>query len=135
MIDRFGRRKIFMVGAGGGAIAMFGIAAYIAISKPTEGGKGNTGAALFLFYVWTAFYASTWNGTPWVFGSEVFSTACRPLAQATMSASNWVWTFVLARATPYMFADMGYGVYLFFACMVSLSSRQLSAFILNPLTT
>lgn len=78
---------------------MFGIAIYVAIKKPTatatSGISGDTGAALFLFYLWTIFYATTWNGTPWVFGSEVFSLASRPLAQATMSFSNWAWTFVL----------------------------------------
>ena len=54
-----------MVGSVGGALSMFAIAAYNNIKDPARnptptlppGGK----AAMFFFYLWTAFYAVSWN--------------------------------------------------------------------------
>ena len=54
-----------LVGAAGGAVSMFAIAAYNNIEDPANnptsslppGGK----AAMFFFYLWTAFYAVSWN--------------------------------------------------------------------------
>ena len=56
LIDRLGRRKIFMWGAGGGSVAMLAIAIYIAVDKPEERPMGSgidpTGRfALACFYM------------------------------------------------------------------------------------
>ncbi|GAA5857978.1 hypothetical protein JCM8547_006646 [Rhodosporidiobolus lusitaniae] len=121
VIDRYGRRGILLVGSVGGALSMFAIGAYIKIADPANnvqttlppGGK----AAMFFFYLWTAFYAVSWNGTPWVVNSEAFPGAVRQVTQCFAATSNWLWNFVISRATPTMFLNMGYGVYLFFAAM------------------
>ncbi|EMS21278.1 quinate permease [Rhodotorula toruloides] len=128
IIDKFGRRGILLVGAVGGAISMFAIGAYNKIQNPAAhptpnlppGGK----AAMFFFYLWTAFYAVSWNGTPWVVNSEAFPGAVRQVTQCFAATSNWLCAFVISRATPTMFLNMGhsgYGVYLFFATMQVLS--------------
>ncbi|GAA6035531.1 hypothetical protein JCM8097_000301 [Rhodosporidiobolus ruineniae] len=125
VIDRYGRRGILLVGSIGGALSMFAIGAYIKIADPAHnvtetlppGGK----AAMFFFYLWTAFYAVSWNGTPWVVNSESFPGAVRQVTQCFAATSNWLWNFVISRATPTMFLNMGYGVYLFFAAMQVLS--------------
>ncbi|POY72808.1 hypothetical protein BMF94_4217 [Rhodotorula taiwanensis] len=128
VIDRYGRRGILLVGAAGGALSMFAIAAYNNIKDPSNnptkvlppGGK----AAMFFFYLWTAFYAVSWNGTPWVVNAESFPGAVRQVTQCFAATSNWLWNFVISRATPTMFLNMGhsgYGVYLFFGAMQVLS--------------
>ncbi|KAI5463599.1 quinate permease [Mariannaea sp. PMI_226] len=128
LIDHMGRRNLLMIGAAGGAFCMYFIAAYIKIagapkvaadgsSKLTPGGT----AAIFFFYLWTAFYTPSWNGTPWVLNSEMFDVNTRSLGQANAAANNWFWNFIIARFTVNMFATMGYGVYLFFASLMVLS--------------
>ncbi|GAA6024776.1 hypothetical protein JCM10207_005582 [Rhodosporidiobolus poonsookiae] len=125
VIDRYGRRGILLVGSVGGALSMFAIGAYIKIADPAKnvttslppGGK----AAMFFFYLWTAFYAVSWNGTPWVVNSEAFPGAVRQVTQCFAASSNWLWNFVISRATPTMFLNMGFGVYMFFAAMQVLS--------------
>ncbi|GAA5889871.1 hypothetical protein JCM6882_004347 [Rhodosporidiobolus microsporus] len=125
LVDRCGRRIILIIGSVGGGISMYAIGAYIKIANPAAnpttslppGGK----AAMFFFYLWTAFYAISWNGTPWVINAESFPGAVRQVVQAFAAASNWLWNFVISRATPTMFLNMGYGVYLFFATMQVLS--------------
>jgi len=70
------------------------------------------------FYLWTICYSPTWNGTPWVLNSEMFSQNVRTLAQAFAAANNWFWNFIISRFTPQMFAAMSYGVYMFFALLM-----------------
>lgn len=133
LIDNWGRRPLLITGAIGGAFSMLGIAIYIAIENPAAkaaaitaaGGKPTLGAggrtSIALFYIWTIFYAATWNGTPWVVNSEVFPGSVRALTSMVAAASNWLYNFAISRATPYMFLEMGtggWGVYLFFSLMM-----------------
>ena len=78
-------------------------------------------AAVFFFYLYTAFYTPSWNGTPWVLNSEMFDQNTRSLGQANAAANNWFWNFIIARFTEQMFRAWGFGVYLFFASLMVLS--------------
>ncbi|OCK73658.1 general substrate transporter [Lepidopterella palustris CBS 459.81] len=126
LIDRLGRRKLLIIGAAGGSACMWFIGAYIKLSDPakhTKNTKLSSGgiAAIFFFYLWTAFYTPSWNGTPWVINSEMFSLRTRSLGQASAAANNWFWNFIISRFTPQMFLKMQYGVYFFFASLMLLS--------------
>ncbi|KAI7411535.1 putative quinate [Hortaea werneckii] len=117
LIDNLGRRPLLMIGG------------YLNANPVTDGGSvnnlsGGGIAAIFFFYLWTAFYIPSWNGTPWVYNSEMFPQSVRSLGQAIAAASNWFWNFIIARFTPQMFSNMGpsgCGVYYFFASMMILS--------------
>ncbi|KAF1816755.1 quinate permease [Eremomyces bilateralis CBS 781.70] len=126
LIDHLGRRKLLMVGAAGGSMCMWFIGAYIKITNPAANAKNtelsSAGiAAIFFFYLWTAFYTPSWNGTPWVINSEMFDQNTRSLGQASASANNWFWNFLISRFTPQMFLKMESGVYFFFASLMILS--------------
>lgn len=83
LIDRLGRRNLLMIGAAGGSICMWFIGAYIKVANANTGKSDGSGlssggiAAVFFFYLWTAFYTPSWNGTPWVINSEMFSQNTR----------------------------------------------------------
>jgi sugar porter (SP) family MFS transporter len=125
LVDRVGRRRMLFVGATGGSLCMFFIGAYIKIADPAANasGKMSSGgiAAVFFFYLWTAFYTPSWNGTPWVLNSEMFDQNTRSLGQASAAANNWFWNFIISRFTPQMFLKMQYGVYMFFASLMIIS--------------
>ncbi|KAF2724999.1 quinate permease [Polychaeton citri CBS 116435] len=128
LIDQFGRRNLLMYGAAGGSICMWIIGGYLAgqdVTKNKSSSLSSGGiAAMFFFYLWTAFYTPSWNGTPWVLNSEMFDQNTRQLGQASASANNWFWNFIISRFTPQMFLSMGpsgCGVYFFFASMMILS--------------
>ncbi|KAJ4312698.1 hypothetical protein N0V84_009804 [Fusarium piperis] len=129
LIDHMGRRNLLMIGAGGGAFCMYFIGAYIKIAnteakldagEDTSLSSGGI-AAVFFFYLYTAFYTPSWNGTPWVLNSEMFDQNTRSLGQANAAANNWFWNFIIARFTEQMFNAWGYGVYLFFASLMVIS--------------
>lgn len=73
LIDKLGRRKLLMVGGLGGSVCMWILGAYISTIKvggtPSKTLSSGGTAAIFFFYLWTAFYTPTWNGTPWVLNS------------------------------------------------------------------
>jgi len=128
MIDHLGRRWLLMGGAFGGSICMWIIGAYIKIANANGSNSNSSGklspggiAAMFFFYLWTAFYTPSWNGTPWVINSEMFDNNTRSLGQASAAANNWFWNFIISRFTPQMFLTMQYGVYFFFATLMLLS--------------
>lgn len=121
LIDHLGRRKLLMIGAAGGSLCMWYIGAYLTV-KPASADPGPLTpagkSAIFFFYLWTAFYTPSWNGTPWVLNSEFFQPNIRPLGQSLASVSNWFWNFLISRFTPQMFLTMGSGVYFFFASLM-----------------
>jgi hypothetical protein len=128
LIDRLGRRKIFMFGAAGGSIAMLAIAIYVAVDKPAvRAAAGDTSLdspgrfAIACFYIWTIFYGTTWNGTPWVIASEIFPLHARAIGQTCGASSNWLYNFAIARSTPVAFANIGYGFYLIFSMLMLIS--------------
>lgn len=127
LIDHVGRRNLLMVGAAGGSLCMWFIGAYIRAAGGGSGGNGEgptSGgvAAVVFFYLWTAFYTPSWNGTPWVVNSEMFDHRTRSLGQASAAANNWFWNFVIARFTEQMFDAWGHAVYFFFASLMILSA-------------
>jgi sugar porter (SP) family MFS transporter len=107
LIDNLGRRNLLMIGAAGGSVCMWIIGAYINVTDPNNHKQssliGGGIAAIFFFYLWTAFYTPTWNGTPWVYNSEMFEISVRSLGQASAAANNWLWNFLISRFTPQMF--------------------------------
>lgn len=127
LIDNFGRRNLLLYGGVGGSVCMWIIGVYIKVADPT--GHPNTSghlssggiAAIFFFYLWTALYTPTWNGTVWVINSEMFDQNTRSLGQASAAASNWFWNFIVSRFTPQMFLTMSYGVYMFFGALMIFS--------------
>ncbi|KAF7936698.1 uncharacterized protein EAE97_008064 [Botrytis byssoidea] len=126
LIDKLGRRTLFISGGIVGAILMFIIGALIATAKDNTGeGLDSQGiATIFMIYLWTCIYITSWNGTPWVVNAEMFSQATRNVGQVGASMANWLWTFVIARVTPNMVASMGkngFGMYFFFGSITALA--------------
>jgi hypothetical protein len=81
LIDHLGRRNLLMFGALGGSICMFIIGVYLKVADPANNPTDTIPpagiAAIFFFYLWTAFYTPSWNGTPWVLNSEIFDQNTR----------------------------------------------------------
>ncbi|KAJ8096941.1 general substrate transporter [Lipomyces tetrasporus] len=125
LVETTGRRLTLMIGSAGVSLCMYFLGAYVKIANPTShnsSGDLDSGgrAAMAFFYIWTVFYSASWNWTPWVINAEIFDQHVRTFVQAINAAANWFWSFIMARFTPQMFANMGaggYGVYFMFASL------------------
>ncbi|CAE6451579.1 unnamed protein product [Rhizoctonia solani] len=121
LVDRVGRRKPLIAGALVGALAMYYIAGFVAVAKPSGAGSPTPAGkfAAACIYIFAVAFCMSWNGISWIVCSEIFPLGVRALGQTITSATQWLWQFVIARSTPYMIKNIGYGTYLFFgSCMI-----------------
>ncbi|OAQ63712.1 sugar porter (SP) family MFS transporter [Pochonia chlamydosporia 170] len=114
-VERFGRRKILLVGATGMLICQFLVAA-IGVSvgfnhthpDPSKPGKDiannipAVNAQIALIAVFIFWFASTWGPGAWIVIGEIFPLPIRSRGVGMSTASNWLWNTIIAVITPYM---------------------------------
>ncbi|KAK0451568.1 general substrate transporter [Armillaria borealis] len=116
MIERLGRRKMFLWGTAGQALSMF-LACFCLIPYNVKGDTQNTatyGAVVALFLFLMAF-GCTWLELPWLLPAEINPNAIRTNANAISTMTNWLWNFAVVMWTPPMLDSLGgFGTFLFF---------------------
>jgi sugar porter (SP) family MFS transporter len=110
IIERVGRRKLFLGGTFGQALSMTIIFACL-IPGTAETAKG---AAVGIF-LYLAFFGATWLPLPWLYPAEINPIKTRAKANAVSTCTNWLWNFFVVMITPIMIDNIGWGTYLFFA--------------------
>ena len=98
-IERFGRRRLLLVGAVGMTACEF-IIAIIGSTTPASNQSAQSALVAFVcFYI--AFFASTWGPIAWVITGEIFPLQIRAKAMSLSVASNWLWNWAIAYASEY----------------------------------
>ncbi|KAI0262986.1 general substrate transporter [Russula aff. rugulosa BPL654] len=105
-VERFGRRRLLLVGAVGMTVCEFIIAIIGSSTKSSNQSAQSTLVAFVCFYI--AFFASTWGPITWVITGEIFPLQIRAKAMSLSVASNWLWNWAIAYSTPYL-VDSGRG--------------------------
>ncbi|KZT27740.1 MFS monosaccharide transporter [Neolentinus lepideus HHB14362 ss-1] len=114
-VERFGRRRLLLVGAVGMTICEF-LIAIIGVTISVDNTAGQKVLIAFVC-IYIAFFASTWGPIAWVVVGEIYPLAVRAKAMSLATASNWLWNFAIGYATPYMVnsgpgnADLGAKVF------------------------
>jgi len=99
-VERFGRRRLLLVGAAGMCICEF-LVAIVGVTISTSNTAGQKVLIAFVC-IYIAFFASTWGPIAWVITSEIFPLDVRAKAMSLSVASNWLWNFAIGYATPYL---------------------------------
>ncbi|PMD66660.1 uncharacterized protein K444DRAFT_639735 [Hyaloscypha bicolor E] len=101
IIERAGRRKLFLVGTVGQCLSMVLVFACLI----PNGGKGPSakGAGVGLF-TYIAFFGATWLPLPWLYPAEINPLRTRAKANAVSTCSNWLFNFLIVMVTPLFFA-------------------------------
>ena len=112
VIDRFGRKKLLLIGAVGTAVAQIGVALIMG------SGQGNE-YLLAMLVMFIAFFAFSQGAVIWVYLAEIFPTAVRARGQALGSTTHWLMNAFIATVFP-MIAAKAHGLpfWFFAACMV-----------------
>ncbi|KAK1982934.1 general substrate transporter [Colletotrichum cereale] len=125
--ERVGRRKGLLWGSALGCIPMWYIGGYVMRADPAraaaEGLINRDGwgyLAMACVYINGVIICATWQGITWLYASEVQTLEIRMLAVSITTATTWLGSFIIARSTPYMISDLGYGAYFFFASILML---------------
>ncbi|KAJ5218065.1 hexose carrier protein [Penicillium cinerascens] len=110
IIDRVGRRKLFMIGSTGMGICMMCSAIFVGI------GTTNLGyAAAVMLYLFQTFFTLGWQSNMWIYPSEMLPLKLRGRGAALAVVSQWMFTFLVVEITPPMITNIGYKSYIVFA--------------------
>ncbi|KAL8713733.1 MAG: hypothetical protein Q9220_002259 [cf. Caloplaca sp. 1 TL-2023] len=110
IIERVGRRKLFLWGTVGQGMSMVIVFSCLIPGTPTAA----KGAAVGLF-TYIASFGATWLPLPWLYPAEISPVKTRAKANALSTCSNWLFNFLIVMITPIMITNIGWGTYLFFA--------------------
>ncbi|KAI5123527.1 hypothetical protein M0805_006687 [Coniferiporia weirii] len=99
-VERYGRRRLLLIGAVGMCVCEF-IVAIVGVSLPTDNLAGQKVLVAFVC-IYIAFFASTWGPIAWVVVGEIFPLNVRAKGISLSAASNWLWNFGISYATPYL---------------------------------
>lgn len=110
MIERVGRRNLFLIGFLGQGLS-FIITMACLIDGSTSASKGAV-VGIFLFIV---FFAFTTLPLPWIYPPEINPLRTRTMAAAASTCTNWITNFAVVMFTPVFSDASGWGIYLFFA--------------------
>ncbi|KAH8753762.1 hypothetical protein F5882DRAFT_432349 [Hyaloscypha sp. PMI_1271] len=112
IIERAGRRKLFLVGTVGQCLSM--VLVFACLIPNRSQGPSAKGAGVGLF-TYIAFFGATWLPLPWLYPAEINPLRTRAKANAVSTCSNWLFNFLIVMVTPVMIANIHWGTYLFFA--------------------
>ena len=100
LIDRVGRRKLYLVGSAGMALSLIilSISFYFSLNSLI------TLACIMLFI---AFFASCVGPAFWTLVSEIFPNRIRGTAVAFASFTQWIFNFLVVLFFPYFLAFVG----------------------------
>lgn len=118
-IERFGRRKLFLFGTIGQAIAMAVLTATVWDGVERNHKSSSVCAAVFLF-VFNSFFAVGMLGMTWLYPPEIVSLEIRAPANGISTASNWIFNFLVVLITPIAFHNIKYYTYTVFAVINAL---------------
>ena len=109
VIDRFGRRKLMLVGSVGYIISLGTAAAVFFVNGENFSAMGGT-MLLGALMVFIASHAFGQGAVIWVFVSEIFPNRVRARGLAIASFSLWIANAIIAQAFPIMLGALGGGL-------------------------
>ncbi|KAI2612189.1 general substrate transporter [Hypoxylon fragiforme] len=112
IIERVGRRKLFLWGTLGQCLSM--VLTFACLIPNTQ--AASKGAAVGLF-TYIASFGATWLPLPWLYPAEINPIKTRAKANAVSTCTNWLFNFLIVMVTPIMITNIGWGTYLFFAAV------------------
>lgn len=125
VVEKVGRRRGLLWGAALGCIPMWYIGGFVMAADPVAAAEAGITqrtpagyVAMVAVYLNAFIICATWQGITWTYASEIFPLDIRMLCVSLTTADTWLGSFIIARSTPYMISDLGYGAYFFFACIL-----------------
>jgi SP family xylose:H+ symportor-like MFS transporter len=113
VIDRFGRKRLLLIGAVGLAVCL-GLTAWA-----FHAGVGGV-LVLGSLVGYIAFFAFSQGSVIWVYISEIFPNRVRARGQALGSFTHWVWAAIVSWTFPIVAERSGASAFGFFAAMMVL---------------
>ena len=120
VIDRYGRRPLYIVGSLGMAAALTLLAAAVAV------GRFQGTVVLILILGYLAFFASCIGPVFWTLVSEIFPNNIRGTAMAVPVLTQWIANAVVVLFFPYAFHQIGKAVTFGFLAVMSIAQAAVA---------
>jgi SP family sugar:H+ symporter-like MFS transporter len=104
LVEKAGRRQLLFWGAVGMCFSDF----IVAIVGSTTNSTVSNKVLIAFVCLFISFFAASWGPTAWVVTGEIFPLKIRAKALSMTTATNWLFNWALAFATPYL-VDSGPG--------------------------
>ncbi|KAK2659737.1 hypothetical protein Ddye_006270 [Dipteronia dyeriana] len=119
VVDRYGRRFLFLIGGIQMFICQVGVAIVLWITTGVSGtkhiSKGYAILVLTLMCLYAAGFGWSWGPLSWLIPSEIFPMKIRPTGQSISVAVNFGVTFILSQTFLTMLCHFKFGTFLFYA--------------------
>ncbi|RPA96859.1 general substrate transporter [Choiromyces venosus 120613-1] len=111
--DSLGRRKSLLWTSIAQGASMFYIGFYVRFDPPVKGAEVPPAGyiAIVAIFLFAGFFQFGWGPVCWIYVSEIPTARLRATNVALAAATQWLFNFVVARATPNMMATVGKGGY------------------------
>ncbi|KAM7254619.1 hypothetical protein ACFE04_003999 [Oxalis oulophora] len=123
VVDKLGRRFLFLQGGVQMLLCQFVVAACIGAKFGVSGEPGDLPkwyaiVVVFFICVYVSAFAWSWGPLGWLVPSEIFPLEIRSAAQSINVSVNMFFTFIIAQVFLKMLCYMKFGLFLFFAFFV-----------------
>ncbi|KAM7528507.1 hypothetical protein LguiB_031917 [Lonicera macranthoides] len=127
VVDRFGRRALFIEGGAQMLICQVVISVAIALKfgttgKPGQLSMGYAEVVVTFICIYVAAFAWSWGPLGWLVPSEIFPLEVRSAAQSVNVSVNMTFTFIIAQIFLQMLCSFKFGLFIFFAFFVVIMS-------------
>ncbi|KAI8289918.1 hypothetical protein K4K60_007384 [Colletotrichum sp. SAR11_57] len=114
-MDRWGRKKVLIIGGVGMGVSQLIVGTLYAVYKDSWASNKSAGWAAAVF-VWTyiANFAFSIGCVNWIVPSEIFPPGVRSQAVGLAIGTNWLSNFIVALITPRMLEAITFGTFYFF---------------------
>lgn len=122
MVDKFGRRSLFMFGGAIMLISQFIIGAIMAAQVGDQNvvETGYAYSILVLICLYVAGFGWSWGPLGWLVPSEIFPLEIRSVGQSIAVAVNFLFTFIIAQTFLSMLCHLKSGIFFFFGGWVAI---------------
>ncbi|OPB45617.1 hypothetical protein A0O28_0078270 [Trichoderma guizhouense] len=110
LIERVGRRRLFMLSACCMGMVMAVVAAMLAVNTRTSGI-----VAVVMIFAYQAFFTWGFMGGVWVYGPEILPLEYRSKGMGLATATLWLFSFVMVEIVPSSISNIGWKTYIIFA--------------------
>ncbi|KAJ4849015.1 Sugar transport protein 5 [Turnera subulata] len=124
VVDRFGRRFLFIVGGIQMIICQVAVSVLLGVTTGVSGtrqiSKGYAILVLVLMCIYAAGFGWSWGPLSWLIPSEIFPMRVRSIGQSITIAVNFATTFVLSQTFLAMLCHFKFGTFLFYGGWIAL---------------
>ncbi|MED6125261.1 Sugar transport protein 5 [Stylosanthes scabra] len=124
IVDRFGRRFLFIAGGIQMLLCIIAVAVVLALTSGVEGTERISKVNSILILVLLCFYAAgfgwSWGPLCWLIPSEIFPLKIRSPGQSIAIAVQLLTVFVLSQTFLRMLCHFKFGTFLFYAAWIAL---------------